>query len=45
MSQLLNNFEEVIFFDDFLDSELDRTEWNVGIKRKIFNKEQQTYID
>jgi len=45
MSQLLNNFEEVIFFDDFLDSELDRTKWNVGITGKIFNKEQQAYID
>jgi beta-glucanase (GH16 family) len=36
---------EVIFFDDFKGSELDRTFWNVRTTGEIYNNEQQAYVD
>jgi beta-glucanase (GH16 family) len=36
---------EVIFFDNFKASELDRTRWNVRISGDIYNNEQQAYVD
>lgn len=36
---------EIIFFDDFDRGKLDRKKWNVIITEKIYNKEQQAYID
>lgn len=36
---------EQIFFDDFKLGELDRTKWNVMITEKVYNNEQQAYID
>jgi beta-glucanase (GH16 family) len=36
---------EVIFFDDFKESELDRTRWNVRTTSEIYNNEQQAYVD
>ncbi|MFZ2488981.1 MAG: glycoside hydrolase family 16 protein [Anaerolineae bacterium] len=36
---------EVLFFDDFTSSELDRTKWNVRVTGEIYNNEQQAYID
>ncbi len=36
---------EVLFFEDFADSELDRTNWNVLIMGQPYNDEQQAYID
>jgi beta-glucanase (GH16 family) len=36
---------EHIFFDDFKLGELDRAKWNVMITEKVYNNEQQAYID
>lgn len=36
---------KVLFFDDFRSEELDRSKWNVRITGKIYNNEQQAYID
>jgi beta-glucanase (GH16 family) len=36
---------DVIFFDDFADGELDRTKWNVMVTGRVFNDEQQAYVD
>ncbi|WP_075064109.1 glycoside hydrolase family 16 protein [Ornatilinea apprima] len=38
-------YDKVVFFDDFIGNELDRTKWNVEITGEIYNKEQQAYID
>ena len=34
-----------IFFDDFIDAELDRTKWNIEVTGEIYNSEQQAYVD
>ncbi len=36
---------EVIFFDDFTSSGLDRSCWNVEVTGPVYNDEQQAYID
>jgi beta-glucanase (GH16 family) len=36
---------DVLFFDDFSLGELDRTKWNVRVTGKIYNDEQQAYVD
>jgi beta-glucanase (GH16 family) len=36
---------DVLFFDDFSLGELDRTKWNVRTTGKIYNDEQQAYVD
>ena len=36
---------KVIFFDDFSNSRLDTTKWNVLITGQVFNNEQQAYVD
>ncbi|TWU26071.1 glycoside hydrolase family 16 protein [Bythopirellula polymerisocia] len=36
---------EVLFFDDFSTSALDRSQWNVEVVEKPHNNEQQTYVD
>ena len=36
---------DVLFFDDFASGALDRSKWNVRITGKIYNDEQQAYID
>ena len=36
---------EVVFYDDFAGSELDRTRWNVRITGHTVNNEQQAYVD
>lgn len=40
-----SNTQELIFFDDFTSTELDRETWNVESTGKIHNNEQQAYID
>ncbi len=37
--------QEVLFFDDFSDDEIDRSKWNVRIMGKPHNREQQAYVD
>lgn len=46
-SEIISNHTaaEHIFFDDFKLGELDRTKWNVVITEKVYNNEQQAYID
>jgi len=36
---------EIIFFDDFSASEVNRSSWNIRITGSIFNREQQAYVD
>lgn len=36
---------KVLFFDDFAAGELDRSKWNVRNTGKIYNQEQQAYVD
>lgn len=36
---------DVLFHDDFSSKELDRSKWNVRITGKIYNDEQQAYVD
>lgn len=36
---------EVIFFDDFTSGELDRSKWNVRTTGRVYNQEQQAYVD
>ncbi len=36
---------EVIFFDDFSGSTLDRSKWNVIVTGRTVNNEQQAYVD
>jgi beta-glucanase (GH16 family) len=40
-----NSSGELVFFDDFTSEKLDRTKWNVDVTGKVFNNEQQAYID
>lgn len=40
-----SNESEVLFFDDFSASELDRSKWNVYVQEQPFNNEQQVYVD
>jgi len=45
---IIHNYQcdpEIIFFDDFDMGKLDRKKWNVVITGKIYNNEQQAYID
>jgi beta-glucanase (GH16 family) len=35
----------ILFFDDFSGTELDRSKWNVRITGNIYNDEQQAYVD
>jgi beta-glucanase (GH16 family) len=35
----------VLFYDDFRLRELDRTKWNVRTTGKVYNQEQQAYVD
>jgi len=46
-SEIITNRNEAdhIFFDDFKQGELDREKWNVMVTEKIYNNEQQAYID
>ena len=46
-SEIFANRNEAdhIFFDDFKQGELDREKWNVMVTEKIYNNEQQAYID
>jgi beta-glucanase (GH16 family) len=46
-SEIIPNRSEAdhIFFDDFNQGELDREKWNVMVTEKIYNNEQQAYID
>jgi len=37
--------EEIIFFDDFSGTELDRSKWNVRVTGNTVNNEQQAYVD
>lgn len=37
--------DTVVFFDDFTESTLDRSKWNVRIMGKPYNREQQAYVD
>jgi beta-glucanase (GH16 family) len=39
------NGTEVIFFDDFSGTSLDRTKWNVRVTGGTVNNEQQAYVD
>ena len=39
------NGKEVIFFDDFTGTALDRTKWNVRVTGGTVNNEQQAYVD
>jgi beta-glucanase (GH16 family) len=39
------NGKEVIFFDDFSGTSLDRTKWNVRVTGGTVNNEQQAYVD
>lgn len=36
---------EIIFFDDFISTSLDRSSWNVEITGPVYNNEQQAYVD
>src|SRR5215510_14646072 len=36
---------EVVFFDDFSGTSLDRTKWNVRVTGGTVNNEQQAYVD
>jgi beta-glucanase (GH16 family) len=36
---------ELLFFDDFSGPELDRKQWNVQTTGRVFNDEQQAYVD
>ena len=36
---------EIIFFDDFTACELDRSKWNVRTTGRVYNQEQQAYVD
>jgi len=36
---------DVIFFDDFAASEIDRTKWSVIVTGRTVNNEQQAYVD
>ena len=36
---------EVVFFDDFTGTSLDRTKWNVVVTGGVVNNEQQAYVD
>ena len=35
----------ILFYEDFSSEELDRSRWNVRITGKIYNDEQQAYVD
>jgi len=37
--------DDVVFFDDFAAGELDRSKWNVMVTGRVFNDEQQAYVD
>jgi len=36
---------DILFFDDFSSSTLDRSKWNVEITGPVYNNEQQAYVD
>src|SRR4051812_46680627 len=37
---------EIVFFDDFSGSSIDRTKWNIEVtNRGVVNNEQQAYVD
>ena len=37
--------ENVLFFDDFSKTMLDRSQWNVVVNGTVYNHEQQAYVD
>lgn len=41
----MKNSPETIFFDDFNTPQINRDVWNVEVTGKIYNNEQQAYID
>ena len=41
----MKNSPETLFFDDFTAAHLNRDVWNVEVTGKIYNNEQQAYID
>lgn len=41
----MKNNPETIFFDDFTDPHLNRDVWNVEVTGKVYNHEQQAYVD
>jgi len=45
ISSTEQNKPEVVFFDDFITDELDRSKWNIEITGQTVNDEQQAYID
>lgn len=36
---------DVLFFDDFSNGSLDRSQWNIEVTGPIYNREQQAYVD
>jgi len=45
ISSTEKNKPKVVFYDDFITDELDRSKWNIEVTGQIFNDEQQAYID
>lgn len=45
MLGFMKNSPEVIFFDDFTAPQLNRECWNIEVTGKIYNQEQQAYVD
>jgi beta-glucanase (GH16 family) len=41
----MKNSHEILFFDDFTAPQLNREFWNVEVTGKIYNQEQQAYVD
>jgi beta-glucanase (GH16 family) len=39
------NASDILFFDDFTSTGLDRSKWNVEITGPVYNDEQQAYVD
>jgi beta-glucanase (GH16 family) len=44
-SSTAGNKEEIIFFDDFSGTALDRSKWNVQVSGNVVNRELQAYVD